>query len=185
MTPFVPFVCLLVATGVMRLAELAVSHRRAAKRAGDVVGEGGLFLAMAGVHVGLVVLPILEVVVLDRRFDVGFALAVGTAFGCVTAVRAWTLGHIGRAWNVRILPPERVATTGPYRWIRHPNYLVVILEIALLPLLHGAWLTSATLTVANAGVLVRRIRNEEAELSRNPIWRAHFEHKARLLPGVW
>jgi methyltransferase len=96
------------------------------------------------------------------------------------------LRTIGRAWNVRIVTPrsDAVATTGPYAWIRHPNYLAVILEIAALPLLHTAWVSCALLSALNAFVLFHRIRREEQQLSTLPAWRDAMAGLPRLIPGV-
>ena len=104
-----------------------------------------------------------------------------------TALRIWTLATIGRSWNVRVVVPEdiRIATTGPYRFIRHPNYLVVILEIAALPLFHGAWMSAIFLTLLNAFVLLHRIRTEEAALAQIPAWVDAMRDRARLLPGLF
>jgi len=79
---------------------------------------------------------------------------------------------------------DQVVTTGPYRWIRHPNYLVVVLEIASLPLLHGAWISALGLSLLNAAVLARRIPTEEAALSRLAGWREAMADRARLVPGL-
>ena len=99
----------------------------------------------------------------------------------------WTLRTIGRSWNVRVVQPEgdAIATTGPYRWIRHPNYLVVILEIAALPLVHSAWLAALGLTALNGFVLFHRIRTEEASLMEVPAWREAMADRTRLIPGIF
>lgn len=76
-------------------------------------------------------------------------------------------------------------TTGPYRWIRHPNYLCVILEIAALPLLHSAWLSALGLSALNACVLAFRIRTEERLLTEVPGWREAFADRARFVPGLF
>ncbi|MEQ1508667.1 MAG: isoprenylcysteine carboxylmethyltransferase family protein, partial [Myxococcota bacterium] len=175
--PFVGFAVALGATGVMRLVELAVSVRRSRARPDAVVAEGALFPAMAALHAGLVVAPLVEVVALDRPF-VPWLFAVAVAVLAVaTALRIWTLATLGRVWNVRVVPPppDAVVTTGPYRYIRHPNYLCVILEIAALPLLHDAWLSAIGLTLWNAAVLAVRIPTEERALSALPAWRAAFQ----------
>lgn len=185
--PFALFVAALLATGVMRLVELAVSRARIAARPGVVVAEPALFPAMAGLHAALVIAPIVEVVAFDRPFvPASFALAV-TALVAATALRVWTLSTLGRVWNVRVIPPppDAVVTTGPYRWIRHPNYLCVILEIAALPLLHAAWGSALLLTAWNAAVLAVRIPTEERALAELPAWRAAFADKARFVPFVW
>ena len=87
--------------------------------------------------------------------------------------------------NTATLHKPHVVTHGPYSFIRHPNYLCVILELAALPLLHSAWLSALVLTAWNAGVLFVRIRTEEAMLMQIPRWRDAFSRRARLIPGVF
>ena len=180
------FVALLLGTGVMRLVELGISWRRMLARPDDVVSEPWMFPLMAGLHTGLVFLPILEVMLLHRHAYIGvFWVAIGVLLAA-TGLRIWTLSTIGKSWNVRVVapPPGGVATIGPYAWIRHPNYLVVILEIAALPMVHGAWLSALCLSALNAFVLFHRIRTEEAVLMNNPVWAEAFRDKARLVPGL-
>lgn len=181
------FVALLLGTGVMRLVELGVSVRRMRARPTDVVPEPWLFPAMAVLHGGLVALPLLEVLVFQRPWIPALSTTAIAVFAVATLLRVWTLSTIGRAWNVRVVAPpaDAIATTGPYAWVRHPNYLVVILEIASLPLIHTAWWSAVVLSLLNAFVLAHRIRTEEAVLARNPEWLQAFAHKPRLIPGVF
>ena len=183
---FALFVGLLLATGLMRLVELAVSVRRMRARPDAVVAEPRLFPFMALLHAALVGLPILEVVTLERPFSWAWAGPAFVLLGLATALRIWTLRTIGGAWNVRVVAPPSggIATGGPYRWIRHPNYLCVILEIAALPLVHGAWIAAIALSVWNAAVLAVRIPTEEATLRTIPAWKEAFEGRARLVPGL-
>ena len=87
-------------------------------------------------------------------------------FAVATALRGWTLTTLGERWTTRVLvvPGEPLVAGGPYRWLRHPNYLAVVLEIASIPLLHTAWWTAAVFSLANAAVLRVRVRTEEAAL---------------------
>jgi methyltransferase len=185
--PFLVFAGLLTATGVMRLVELAVSVRRMRARPQAVVAEPWLFPAMAALHTALIAAPIAEVVLLDRPFVPALAAFAAVILVVATGLRVWTLSTIGRAWNVRVVVPDgaAIATTGPYRWIRHPNYLVVMLEIAALPLVHDAWLAALALSLANGLVLARRITTEEAALMQIPAWRRAMASKARFVPGVF
>ena len=84
------------------------------------------------------------------------------AFVVLEILRVWTLGTLGRRWTTRILivPGEALVARGPYRFIRHPNYLVVIGEIAVLPLCFGLWSYAAIFSLLNAIVLFVRIRAE-------------------------
>lgn len=179
------FAALLAATGVMRLVELAVSIRRMRADRTAVIAEPGLFPAMVLLHAGLVTAPLVEVVWLDRPFSWWIALPALGVLALATAIRAWTLASIGRSWNVRVVRPPVIATTGPYRWIRHPNYLVVILEVAALPLVHTAWLSAIALSCLDAAVLWRRIRTEEATLSTIPAWVEAMGDKPRFVPRLF
>jgi len=176
------FAGLLTLVGVTRLGELVVSARRPGAR----VAEPGLWPLMVLLHTASVVAPLVEVLALDRPFPPALAAAAGLVLLGALALRVWTLRTIGRSWNVRVVRPEEgaIATSGPYAWIRHPNYLVVVLELAALPLLHGAWLSALALSLLNGFVLQRRIRTEEATLRSSPAWWAAMEHKARLVPGL-
>ncbi len=170
----------------MRLVESVVSYRRIRRRPEAVVAEPILFAAMALLHLCLIVVPMVEVLWLDREFvPTEFAVALA-ALVLATALRVWTLKTLGRAWNVRIVVPEdhAIVTCGPYAWIRHPNYLVVIVEVAALPLLHNAWISCLILSVWNGVVLGFRIRSEESALMRSPAWREAMARRPRLIPGL-
>ncbi len=181
------FAALLLATGMLRVGELLVSWRRQAARPDAVVGEGALFPAMALLHASLVALPLAEVLLLERPFVPWLAAVAAAVLALATGLRIWTLWTIGPAWNVRVVRPDEasVVTGGPYRFVRHPNYLVVVLEIAALPLVHAAVASAIVLSLWNAAVLAVRIRNEERVLMQLPAWRAAFARRARLVPGVF
>jgi methyltransferase len=87
-------------------------------------------------------------------------------FFALQPVRYWVLTTLGRRWTTRIivLPDSPPVTTGPFRWIRHPNYLVVVCEILLLPLAFGAWQLALGFSVLNAAILSHRIRVENIAL---------------------
>jgi methyltransferase len=84
----------------------------------------------------------------------------------------WVIASLGRRWTTRlmVLPGERLVAAGPYRWLDHPNYAIVIGEIALLPLAFGAPVVAVAASACNVALLSRRIRLEEAalRLSRPP-----------------
>ena len=89
------------------------------------------------------------------------------ALGAVTALRYWVIDSLGEYWNTRVVvvPGARLVRTGPYRLLRHPNYLVIVLEFLLLPLLMRAPVTLVLFSLANLAALRRRIRIEEAALA--------------------
>lgn len=83
-------------------------------------------------------------------------------------LRVWVLASLGDRWTTRIiiLPGAPLVRRGPYRFIPHPNYTVVALEIAVLPLAFGLWVYSLAFTLLNAGVLTIRIQTENAALKK-------------------
>lgn len=93
-----------------------------------------------------------------------FALAV---FAVLQAFRLWILATLGSRWTTRILvvPGERLVMRGPYRLLRHPNYAVVVAEIACLPLVFGLVWIAVLFSVLNAAVLWTRINAENAALA--------------------
>ena len=84
-------------------------------------------------------------------------------FALLQAGRAWVLGTLGRRWTTRIIvvPGEQLVRAGPFRWISHPNYVVVAGEIACLPMVFGLPVPALVFTLLNAAVLWIRIRAEE------------------------
>jgi methyltransferase len=99
-----------------------------------------------------------------------------------TLLRWWVIRTLGTHWNVRVMDSAAlgVVTSGPYRWVRHPNYLAVLVELAALPLVQTAWITALLGSTAHLFVLRRRIASEEAVLAADPIWRAQMADKPRL-----
>jgi methyltransferase len=89
-------------------------------------------------------------------------------FGLVELARLWVLQTLGRRWTTRIIvvPDETLVRRGPYRYLDHPNYAVVVAEIALLPLVFGLWRTALVFTLLNAAALAIRIRQENRALGR-------------------
>jgi methyltransferase len=123
-----------------------------------------------------------EAIVLRRRFPglLGWA-ALGGALGA-QALRYWCVACLGSRWNTRIIvwPGLAPVSRGPYRFMRHPNYLAMIVEIACLPLIYGCWLTAIIFSAGNAILLVRRIRGEEAAMG--PRYAREFADRMRLIP---
>jgi methyltransferase len=83
------------------------------------------------------------------------------------ALRWWCIRTLGPHWNTRVIvvPGTTPVRRGPYRLLRHPNYLAVVIEGAALPLVHTAWITALAFTMLNAGMLTVRIRLENRALA--------------------
>jgi methyltransferase len=177
------YVVLLAAVGVERLRELAVSRAHERSLAGRRAAASGYPLMVAA-HVGLVTLPLLEASMLGtRRPRWGWAAVLAGA----TALRVWSIRSLGEQWNVKAVVPRdvRPVVSGPYRYIRHPNYLAVALEFVAVPMIAGAWISATVLSAVNAVVLYDRIRDEERLLEESPAYREAFADRARFLPAIW
>jgi methyltransferase len=88
-------------------------------------------------------------------------------FAGLQLARVWILVSLGRMWTTRVIsiPGTPLVRSGPYRYLRHPNYLVVAAEIAVLPLAFGAWELAAVFSAANAILLRHRIQVEDSALA--------------------
>lgn len=88
-------------------------------------------------------------------------------FAGLQILRLWVLASLGPYWTTRVLtlPGVPVVRRGPYRWVRHPNYLVVIGEIAVLPLAFHAWALAAIFSAANLAMVLWRIKVEDQALA--------------------
>ena len=169
--------------GAQRLRELAVSRRNERGVRGPRAAAR-TYPLMVAAHVGLCTLPLVESAVRRRppRAPAPWLVLLGVA----TALRWWSIRTLGRSWNVRAVVPDdlRPVTDGPYRLVRHPNYLAVALEFVALPMAGGATWSAAALSLLDAVVLVDRIRAEERLLAAVPGYEEAFRGRARLIPGV-
>lgn len=163
------YVGLVSAVAVERLVELVVAgrNRRWSLARGAVESGRGHYPLMVALHTGLLAGCVLEVWAWGRPFWAPLGWSMVALVVAAQALRWWCVSTLGRRWNTRVLvvPGLPLVVAGPYRWLRHPNYVAVVVEGAALPLAHGAWLTALLFTLANAGVLAVRVRCEEAALS--------------------
>lgn len=181
------FLVVLALMAIARIAELRVARRATAvaRARGEAPRREPIFVVMVVLHTLPFVLAPLEVIVLERPFVPALFLAGTVALVLLALARVWTLRTLGARWNVRIVKPDAVVVEGPYRFVRHPNYAIVIAELAVLPLVHTAWLTSLALSALNAFVLWRRIPAEERVLFEVPGYQEAMGKKKRLLPGLF
>ncbi len=153
-----------------RVVELLVSNRHAewAFARGGVEYGKGHYPPMVVVHGALLVSCVVEVAVADRPFVPWLGWPMVAVVLATQALRWWCVATLGRQWNTRVIvvPGYPLVERGPYRWLRHPNYLAVTLEVAALPLVHTAWVTAIVFSIANAILLLRfRIPVEEHALA--------------------
>lgn len=162
------YTVLLLAVAGERVAELIVSqrHLRWARERGGVESGQGHYPAMVVLHIALLVGCLAEVHALDRPFVGWLGWSMLVVVAAAQALRWWCIASLGPQWNTRVVVVRGLPLvhTGPYRWLRHPNYVAVVAEGVALPLVHSAWLTAVVFTVLNAGLLTVRIRCENGVL---------------------
>jgi methyltransferase len=155
---------LVLAVAALRLLELAYAARNARHlraRGGREVGARHYPLLVA-LHAGW-----LAAIFTTVPPGTPPSLPLAGVLAALLAARAWTIASLGPYWTTRVitLPDEPLVRRGPYRFLRHPNYLVVAGEIAVLPLMFGAWRLALAFSIVNAAVLWLRIRVEDQALA--------------------
>jgi methyltransferase len=182
-----PFALLVLVVAIQRFYELVIS-RRNERRSGTPLGTGGKrsFPLMVLLHMALFWMPLVERRLRPPRPRLAIAGPAMVACALATALRLWVIRSLGIHWNVRgtIHAGMKVVVTGPYRYLRHPNYVAVALEMAALPLAGSAPISAALLSAANALVLIPRVRGEEALLDAIPGYRERMGEKPRFIPRL-
>jgi methyltransferase len=138
-------------------------------------------------HAAFFVLTPLEVVLLDRPFLPALGIPMIVLFVLATLLRWWATALLGGQWNSKVVVPDdlRPVTSGPYRWVRHPNYLAVSVEFLAAGLIYTAYLSTLIVGVLNLYSVLKRIHAEEEVLFRVPAYRSALGDKARLIPGIY
>jgi methyltransferase len=162
------YVLLILAVAAERLVELLVSKRNLAwaRRHGGREYGFGHYPFMVFLHTGLLVACLFEAA--HRMFIPALGWPMLALVVLAQALRWWCITTLGPRWNTRVIvvPGLALVDRGPYRWIRHPNYVAVVLEGIALPLVDTAWITAVVFTVVNAGLLRVRISAENAAMAQ-------------------
>jgi methyltransferase len=164
-----PYLLFIVLVAGERLFELRLSRRHAEwalVRGGVEYGRDHYFY-MKLLHTGFFIAAAAEVVFLQRPFLPWLALPMLAVVAFSQILRYWSMRALGPRWNTRVIvvPGMPQVTTGPYRLLRHPNYLAVVLEGFAIPLLHTAWITALAFSLLDAWMLRIRIHCEETALA--------------------
>ncbi len=174
---------------VERLWELVVSRRNQGHMKSNGFSEKETSAGicwMIALHASWYVAMLVEVSTFPSSVPRGIQLFAVSGFLLAQIVRFWALRTLGTFWNISVVTTDqnspRFVSHGPYRFIRHPNYAVVIVEIATLPLVGGAVWTSLIFSLLNGLVLARRIPLEESHLFRVSGYRDVMGAKGRFLP---
>lgn len=182
------FTLLVVAVALQRLWELRRSarHEAALRARGGREHAAGQMPWMRALHASWLVAMLLETWALETPFVPWLAAIAGALFVIGQALRLAAMRALGPRWTVTVItvPGERAVESGIFRFVRHPNYLGVVLEIFALPLLHGAWITALAFTLANAALLRARVAAEERALESDSDYAAAHGARPRFVPGL-
>ncbi|MBK5994058.1 isoprenylcysteine carboxyl methyltransferase family protein [Streptomyces sp. MBT58] len=166
------YTALVLAVAVERLAELVVARRNtrwSLARGGTEVGSAH-YPAMVVLHTALLAGCLAEVHLADRPFLPAAGWTMAAVVVAAQLLRWWCITTLGPRWNTRVIvvPGLPLVSGGPYRLLRHPNYVAVAAEGIALPLVHGAWATALAFTLLNGVLMAVRIRCEDEALARLP-----------------
>jgi methyltransferase len=185
----VAYICLLVLVGIERLVEVAISRRNQSKLIEQGVRKvrEPHFPSLVLFHAVVLVAAGAEVLFLHRPLIPALAIAMGALFILSNALRYWVIHLLAGLWNVQIMDSGRIGivTSGPYRWVRHPNYVGVVLEVFSLPMIHTAWITAIVGTLGYFEILRRRIKFEDRVLMANPAYREAMGDKPKFFPRLF
>jgi methyltransferase len=178
------FTGIAIAVMVQRLLELRISKRNEAQliaQGGRVHHDNSLFLVKV-LQIGWFVAMLMEVWRLDRPFIPGLAAIALCATVIGQYLRYLSMQALRLRWTLPIvtLPGVPAVDTGIYHYLRHPNWLGVILEILAVPLIHSAYLSAIFFSIANAFLLSQRVQSEETALKIDNNYEALFKNKNRF-----
>ncbi len=183
------FLALLAAVAVLRLVEIRVSrrHQRHMVARGAVRITNQHFSLMVSVHVAVLAGAALEVLLLKRPFFFALAVPMFALFLAANLVRLWVIRTLGDHWSIQVMDSTRlgVVTDGPFRYVRHPNYAAVFVEMIALPLIHTAWITAIAGSCLHLWAIRKRLEAEEPPLLADPEYRAAMAAKPRFVPGLF
>jgi methyltransferase len=183
------YLALILCVAIGRLIELRHSsrnQRRLSARGATRRPEPG-YRWMVLLHTSTLIGCAVETSLSERSFIPWLGWTALLVFVASSAGRWWVIVTLREHWNTQVMDSARlgVVTSGPYAFVRHPNYAAVFLEMLALPLIHTAWITALLATPAHLAILRQRIRLEEGVLMANHSYRSLMGGKPRFIPGVW
>lgn len=164
------FTAVMLLLAAERIAELVINRRNTrwlSERGAVWLGRDGFEMILAA-QIVLFVGVTLEVALAPWAGTSWWTWPLLGLLVLAQLIRYWCIATLGPRWNIRVvtLPGSPRVTGGPYRFLTHPNYVVVMAEVVILPLAFGAWITLLVLVPLKATALLRRIRLEEGALRR-------------------
>jgi methyltransferase len=180
------FLAILAALVAERIFELWLSNRNARlafARGGIELGRGQYRIIVA-FHTLFIAACAAWAMRPAPPFPPALSILALAGEAAAQALRYWSLATLGRSWNTRVIviPETEPVTSGPYRYIRHPNYVAVALEIACVPLVRDLVTVALVFSAGNAILLAFRIRLEERALGKS--YRIAFASRPRFIPSI-
>ncbi|WP_301107651.1 isoprenylcysteine carboxyl methyltransferase family protein [Sporosarcina sp.] len=152
---------------IQRLVELVIAQRNEnwIRSQGAIEVGASHYKWMVLMHTAFFVSLLTEVLFFNRYLPALWSVLLAI-FLVMQVLRVWCLSSLGRFWNTKILilPGADVQKKGPYKWIRHPNYVIVTTELLVLPLMFSAYFTAGLFCILNIWMLSVRIPAEEKAL---------------------
>jgi methyltransferase len=144
-------------------ARVAAINERAQRRRGGVEAQRDVYRVMSVAYPGVFLAMIREGA---WRPGYGFVVAGAVVFTAAKALKYWAIGALGEAWTFRVIvrPGLPLVTSGPYRWLRHPNYVAVAGELAGVALMSGARIAGPLGSLFFILLMYKRISVEERAL---------------------
>jgi methyltransferase len=181
------FVALVASAAAVAIVERLYARRneRRLLREGAEEVAPWIFRLMVPVYVAIFPAAVAEHFLTARRPPLALAAVMVVWFLLAKGLKTWAILSLGDLWTMRVILPHplRVVTGGPYRHLRHPNYVAVVFETTALPLAGGAFVTAAAGGLLFLGLLWARVRTEEAALLARPEYAGAMGSRRRFLPG--
>ncbi|SDL92876.1 isoprenylcysteine carboxyl methyltransferase family protein [Bacillus sp. OK048] len=184
MIPFFLFISVII---IQRLIELMIARKNEKwmKEQGALEFGTNHYPFIVLMHSLFFLVLVFEKIAFSRELAPIWPL-LAAVFIFAQLMRVWAISSLGRYWNTKIivLPNVDVVRKGPYRFIKHPNYLVVSIELLVVPLFYGAFVTACLFTLLNILMLSVRIPAEERALRELTEYEGSFEKCNRFLPKM-
>jgi methyltransferase len=180
------FLAILAALVAERIFELWLSNRNARlafARGGIELGRGQYRIIVA-FHTLFIAACAMGAMRYAPAFPSALSIAALAGEIAAQALRYWSIATLGQNWNTRVIviPDMEPVTSGPYRYVRHPNYVAVVIEIACVPLIRGLVTIAVVFSIGNALLLALRIPLEERALGES--YRRAFTSRRRFIPRL-
>ena len=173
------FVIVFTLICIQRLVELRIAKRNEQymKQRGAIEFAQSHYPFIVALHILFLCSLLLEYLVKSPSLNVLWVLLL-TLFFLLQISRIWVIKSLGHFWNTKIivLPNANLVKKGPYKWISHPNYVIVALEILVIPLIFQAYFTAVIFTILNMVMMLVRIPAEEAALKSIDHEEGNLEH---------